>query len=137
MTHATSGGPAPSDADARFDRTVDRWFRDRLALQPELGTYHGIHEHDHRLSSGTREQVEAETAFHRAAVDEMGRFGSDELSADRALDRDLLVHEARLYLHELEERQGWRAASNAAQHIGNALFPIFTRDYAPLAERLE
>jgi uncharacterized protein (DUF885 family) len=134
---AASGAPGPSDADARFDRTVDRWFRERLALQPELGTYHGMHEHDHRLSGGTREQVEAEAAFHRATIGEMERFGSDELSPDRALDRDLLVHEARLYLHELEERRGWRAASNAAQHIGNALFPIFTRDYAPLAERLE
>ena len=137
MIHATPGAADRSDADARFDRTVERWFRERLDLQPELGTYHGIHEHDHRLSAGTREQVEAETAFHHAAIDEMERFGSDELSADRALDRDLLVHEARLYLHELEERQGWRAASNAAQHVGDALFPIFTRDYAPLAERLE
>jgi uncharacterized protein (DUF885 family) len=137
LTQAASGASTPSDADARFDRTVDRWFRDRLALQPELGTYHGIHEHDHRLSGGTREQVEAEIAFHRSAIGEMERFASDDLSVDRALDRDLLVHEARLYLHELEERRGWRAASNAAQHIGDALFPIFTRDYAPLAERLE
>jgi uncharacterized protein (DUF885 family) len=137
LIHAASGAPASSDADARFDRTVERWFRDRLALQPELGTYHGIHEHDHRLSGGTREQFDAETAFHTAAIGEMERFGPDDLSPDRALDRDLLIHEARLYLHELEERQGWRAVSNAAQHIGDALFPIFTRDYAPLAERLE
>jgi uncharacterized protein (DUF885 family) len=126
-----------SDADARFDRTIDRWFRDRLALQPELGTYHGIHEHDHRLAAGGREQVEAEVAFHRAAVAEMERFDLSTLSADRALDRDLLIHEARLDLHELEERRGWRAVSNGAQHIGDALFPIFTRDYAPLPQRLE
>jgi uncharacterized protein (DUF885 family) len=131
MTHGLT------DADARFDRTIDRWFRDRLALQPELGTYHGIHEHDHRLAGGTREQVEAEVAFHRAAVAEMGRFDSSDLSADRTLDRDLLIHEARLDLHELEERRGWRAVSNAAQHVGDALFPIFSRDYAPLPQRLE
>ena len=137
MTNAAPGAPAPSDSDARFDRTVERWFRERLALQPELGTYHGIHEHDHRLSGGTREQFQAEAAFHRAAIVEIERFDPDDLSSDRALDRDLLIHEARLYLHELEERQGWRAASNAAQRIGDALFPIFTRDYAPLAERLE
>jgi uncharacterized protein (DUF885 family) len=89
------------------------------------------------VSDGTREQFDAQAAFHHAAIAEMERFGSDQLSPDRALDRDLLIHEARLYLHELEERQAWRAVSNAAQHIGDALFPIFTRDYAPLADRLE
>lgn len=128
---------ALTDADARFDRTIERWFRERLALQPELGTYYGIHEHDHRLADGTREQVEAEVAFHRAAVAEMERFDPSDLSNDRSLDRDLLIHEARLELHELEERRGWRAVSNAAQHVGDALFPIFTRDYAPLPQRLE
>jgi uncharacterized protein (DUF885 family) len=135
MIHAATGAHA-SDVDARFDRIVERWFRDRLELQPELGTYHGVHDHDDRLSGGTREQIQAEVAFHRAAMAEMERVDPSELSADRALDRDLLNHEARLSLHELEERRSWRAASNAAQHIGDALFPIFTRDYAPLAERL-
>jgi uncharacterized protein (DUF885 family) len=136
MTHAASEADT-SDADARFDRTIDRWFRERLALQPTLGTYHGIHDHDRRLPGGTREQVEAEVAFHRAAVAEMERFVSSDLSADRALDRDLLIHEARLDLHELEDRRGWEAVSNAARDVGDALFPIFTRDYAPLAQRLE
>jgi uncharacterized protein (DUF885 family) len=135
MTHVATGAGV-SDADARFDRIVERWFRERLELQPELGTYHGIHDRDDRLSGGTREQVEAETAFHRAAVAEMDRVDPSDLSADRALDRDLLIHEARLILHELEERKTWNRASNAAQHVGDALFPIFTRDYAPLAERL-
>ncbi len=135
MTDVATGAGL-SDADARFDRIVERWFRDRLELQPELGTYHGIHDRDDRLSGGTREQVEAETAFHRAAVAEMERLDSSDLSADRALDRDLLIHEAMIILHELEERKTWSRASNAAQHVGDALFPIFTRDYAPLGERL-
>jgi uncharacterized protein (DUF885 family) len=126
-----------SDADARFDRTIERWFRDRLALSPEMATYHGIHEHDAELSSGRAEQMEAEAAFHRAAIAEMERFDPGELSADHALDRDLLVHEAKLALHELTERRTWAGATNAAEHIGDALFPIFSRDYAPLPDRLE
>jgi uncharacterized protein (DUF885 family) len=126
-----------SDADARFDRTVERWFRDMLAMDPEQATYVGVHDHDHRLSDGTREQIEQQAAFHKAAIDEMKRFSTDDLSAERALDRDLVIHEARLALHQLTERREWAGSSRAAEHIGNALFPIFTRDYAPLAERLE
>ena len=127
---------APSDADARFDRTIDRWFRQMLELDPEGATYLGIHDHDDRLADGTREQVEALVAFHRDAIGEMERFPAGDLTADRALDRDLVIHEARLAIHQLVERRDWAGSSRGAEHIGNALFPIFTRDYAPLDERL-
>jgi uncharacterized protein (DUF885 family) len=129
--------PAISDADARFNRTVERWFRSLLTLDPEEATYVGIHDHDHRLSNGTREHVEEQAAFHRAAMDEMERFPADDLSADRALDRELVIHESRLALHQLTERRQWAGSTQGAEHIGNALFPIFTRDYAPLPDRLE
>jgi uncharacterized protein (DUF885 family) len=126
-----------SDADARFDRTVERWFRDTLDMDPEGATYLGVHDHDHRLADGTREHVERQVAFHRAAIDEMERLPGDDLSNDRALDRDLVIHEGRLAVHQLTERRDWAGSSRAAEHIGNALFPLFTRDFAPLAERLE
>ncbi len=125
-----------SDADARFDRTVERWFRELLALDPEEATYLGVHDHDDRLSSGTREAIEEEAAFHRASREEMERFDAGDLSQDRALDRDLLIHEARLSEFELTEHRLWAGSSRAAEHIGNALFPLFTRDFAPLADRL-
>jgi uncharacterized protein (DUF885 family) len=126
-----------SDADARFDRTMSRWFRDLLALDPETATFVGIHEHDHRLSEGGRANVEAELAFHRSSLAEMERFDASELSADRALDRDLVIHESRLAAFQLAERRTWAGATRAAEHIGNALFPLYTRDFAPLPERMD
>jgi uncharacterized protein (DUF885 family) len=128
---------ANSDADARFDRAVERWFRGLLELDPEGATYVGVHDHDHRLSSGTREHIEQQAAFHGAAAEEMERFPADDLSPARALDRELVIHESRLSHHLLTERRQWAGSSRAAEHIGNALFPMFTRDYAPLEQRLE
>jgi uncharacterized protein (DUF885 family) len=128
---------APSDADARFDRTVERWFREMLDMDPEQATYLGIHDHDHRLADGTREQIERQVSFHRAAIAEMERLPADDLSPERVLDRDLVIHESQLAVHQLTERRQWAGSSRAAEHIGNALFPIFTRDYAPLPERME
>ena len=125
-----------ADAEARFDRTISRWFRDLLEMDPEQATYLGIHDHDHRLSDGGRDHVDHELAFHRATIAEMERFDTEELSPDRALDRDLVIHESRLAAFQLAERRSWAGASNAAEHLGNALFPIFTRDYAPLPTRL-
>lgn len=125
-----------ADADARFDRTIERWFRDQLAMRPETATYFGIHEHDADLASGAPGEIDREVAFARGAIAEMERFIPDELSSERALDRDLVVHQARLQLHELTERKSWAGASDGAEHIGEALFPLFTRDFAPLADRI-
>lgn len=127
---------SPSDADARFDRTIERWFRDRLAIEPEVATYLGIHDHDDQLSSGSREQVDHEVAFLRGSITELERFTPDELSTDRLLDRDLALHQARLGLFQLTERRAWAGRSDAAEHIGDALFPLFARDFSPLSERL-
>jgi uncharacterized protein (DUF885 family) len=127
---------APSDADARFDRTVDRWFRDQLAMRPEYATFFGIHDHDADLSSGGRDAVDEEITFYRRTIDEMSAIDPTELSSERALDRDLAIHQARLGLFWLTEYRPWAGSSGGAEHIGEALFPLFTRDFAPLPDRL-
>ena len=127
----------PAEADARFDRTIDRWFRDQLSLRPETATFLGVHDHDAELSPGGRDGIEAEVDFYRRTIDELSAIDPGELSPERALDRDLAIHQARLGLYWQTEYRPWGGASQAAGHIGEALFPLFTRDFAPLAERLE
>jgi uncharacterized protein (DUF885 family) len=122
--------------DTRFDELVERWFRERLELQPEWATYLGIHEHDHRLSPGGQEGIERDIAFTTAAMAAMETFNPSDLSPNRALDRDLILHEGRLNLFELTERRSWQGRSDGAEAIGGALFPLFTRDFAPAAERM-
>ena len=126
----------PSDADARFDRTVDRWFRDQLAAHPETATFLGIHDHDADLSAGGRDAVDGDIAFYERTIGEFSAIDGAELSQERALDRDLALHQARLNHYWLTEYRQWSGASEGAGHIGEALFPLFTRDFAPLPERL-
>ena len=128
---------ASSDADARFDRTIDRWFRDQLALHPEYATHFGIHDHDGDLAPGGRDVVDEEVAFFRRSIDELSGIDPGELSAERALDRDLAIHQARLGLLWATEYRPWAGSSGGAEHIGEALFPLFTRDFAPLQDRLD
>ncbi len=127
---------APSDADARFDRTIDRWFRDQVAMHPEVATFFGLHDHDGELSRGGRDAIDEEVAFYRRTIDELSAVDPGELTPERALDRDLAVHQARLGILWQTEYRTWAGSSEAAEHIGEALFPLFTRDFAPLSERL-
>ena len=127
---------ASSDADARFDRTIDRWFRDQLEMRPETATFFGLHDHDSDLSVGGRDAVDDEVAFYRRTIDELSSIDADELSAERSLDRDLAIHQARLGLFWLTEYRPWAGSSQGAADLGGALFPLFTRDFAPLSERL-
>ena len=127
---------APSDADARFDRTIDRWFRDQITMRPEVATFFGLHEHDGELSSGGRDAIDEEIEFFRRTIDDLSAIDPSELTGERALDRDLAIHQARLGLFWQTEYRDWAGSSGAAGYIGEALFPLFTRDFAPLAERL-
>jgi len=127
---------APSDADARFDRTIDRWFRDQVAMHPEIATFFGLHDHDGELSSGSRDAIDEEVAFYRRTIDELSAVDPGELTPERALDRDLAIHQARLATFWQTEYRTWAGSSEAAGQIGEALFPLFTRDFAPLTERI-
>jgi uncharacterized protein (DUF885 family) len=129
--------PTVSDADARFDRTIDRWFRDQVAMRPETATYLGLHDHDAELSRGGREAIDEEVEFYARTIEELSTIDPTDLTPDRQLDRDLAIHQARLGHFWLSEYRPWQGSSEAAGHVGEALFPLFTRDFAPLAERLE
>jgi uncharacterized protein (DUF885 family) len=128
---------ATTEVDTRFDRTIDRWFRDQLALSPEIATFLGLHDHDGDLSSGGRDAVDEEVALYRRAIDELSSMDGAELTPERSLDRDLAIHQARLGIFWQTEYRPWAGTSDAAENIGEALFPLFTRDFAPLAVRLE
>ena len=126
----------PTDADARFDRTIDRWFREQLTARPEVATFFGIHDHDGDLADAGRDAIDEEVAFYERTIAELSAVDTGELTPDRALDRDLAIHQARLGHFWLTEYRPWAGSSEAAGQIGEAIFPLFTRDFAPLSERL-
>ena len=87
--------------------------------------------------TGGRDAIDEEVGFYRRTIDEMSAIDPTELTAERALDRDLAIHQARLGLFWSTEYRPWAGSSGGAEHIGEALFPLFTRDFAPLPDRLD
>ena len=58
------------------------------------------------------------------------------LSPEARFERDLELHHVRLRIFRAETLRIWERRSTGTSGVGDSLFPLFTRDFAPLAERL-
>jgi uncharacterized protein (DUF885 family) len=132
--------PAPAAArgpldDALYDLVETRFSR-LVRDDPVFGTAIGMHADDDLLGDGSRDQVLAELEAersHLAAVEALDPAG---LSVEARFERDLEIHNLRRAILETDVIRTWERRSFAADHVGDALFLLFARDHAPLAERL-
>src|SRR3954466_8492100 len=130
---ASGGEPGP--LDARFYDLVEDRFRRIPADNPLAATYLGIHTEDHRLGDGSRDAVVAELAAERAHLATLEALDPSGLSADARLERDLEIHNVRRAIFDTDVVRTWERRSTALDVIGDALFLVFARDFAPLEER--
>jgi uncharacterized protein (DUF885 family) len=125
--------------DAMFDRLADRYYNDIVyRYDPVSGTQAGFHQYDPLLMSGTRSEVQAETAALHSFEAEVSGFDARGLSPFVAADRDLLLSQIRGQLLELETIRPWEKNPDLySSGAAGAIFVIMSRNYAPPAERLK
>ncbi len=134
LTRPRADVPGPLDGRL-FDLVEDR-FRRLLRDHPSFATYAGIHTEDHRLGDGTRDAVEQEIADERNHLAAIEAIDPDELSPLGRFERELEIHNLRRGLFDAEIHRVWERRSTAMDSVGDALFGLFARDFAPLPERL-
>src|SRR6058998_2824038 len=126
-------GMPDAEVDALAKEVVD-WY---IEWNPIFATYVGIHDHDHRLPIGTydaelEERARVKEFLHRVeAIDRTG------LSAGKRVDLGNLRNVFRIWIFEPEEIGTWQSMPRGAQTVGDALFPLFMRSFAPLPRRLD
>lgn len=130
--------PAPDAGplDERFYDLVEARVRRLLRDHPPLATYLGIHTYDDRLGDGSRDAVEGELAAERAHLAAVEALDPAGLSPSVRFERDLELHNLRRSIFDLEVVRLWERRSTAIDAVGDALFSVFARDFAPLRERL-
>ena len=127
----------PGPLDDHFYDLVEERFKRRVEEEPTWATYLGIHAWDDRLPDPSRERMLADIEADRAYVATIEAIDDAGLSPEARFERDLELHHTRLRLFRANDIRIWERRSNAAAAIGDALFPLFTRDFAPLEERLQ
>ena len=128
--------PEEGPLDAKFWDLVETHFRDAIRKHPILATYIGIHDYDGELGDGSRDAVEQDIADARKQLAELEAFDPAALSESVRFERELAIHNVRRELFDSEVHRVWERRSTAMDGVGDALFSIFARDFAPLAERL-
>ena len=120
-----------------FGDRVDAFLDATFALDPLFATRVGNHAHDSswpELSAAGRERRLAFAADWSAAF---AAFGDDELSADERIDRDVLLGElASQTFGDSELREDAWSPMWWVYVIGEGLFGLLAREFAPLADRL-
>ncbi|HEX2626111.1 MAG TPA: DUF885 domain-containing protein [Candidatus Limnocylindrales bacterium] len=146
MTNRSFGGveltraPAaaqPGPLDDQLYDLVEARFRRVVEEEPTWATYLGIHEWDDQLPDPARERVLADIESDRAHVAALEAMDAGALSPEARFERELELHHVRLRIYRAETLRIWERRSTGAAALGDALFPLFTRDFAPLEERIE
>ena len=120
---------------SEFADRIDAFLTEYFALQPTFATASGEHRHDDRWPDLTEAGRQARLGF-------VDRWQTDlrdleDLSADEAIDRDLIVMELeaqRFADTELRE-ETWNPL-DWVYLLGDGLFGLVAREFAPLATRL-
>ncbi|GAB4283420.1 MAG: DUF885 domain-containing protein [Candidatus Rifleibacteriota bacterium] len=120
-----------------FAKTADHFYRELLSRNPLSATWLGEHTFDGLLPETGAEAVEKNIAFLREMRDAFSSLPEAELSVDERLDRDIAINFANNQLFLDEDLQRWKMGRDLAMNIGDTLFLLFVRDFAPLHNRVE
>jgi uncharacterized protein (DUF885 family) len=126
----------PGPLDDRLYDLVEARFRRLLRDNPIIATVVGIHTEDERLGDASRDAVLQELADERAHLAAVEALDPTGLSAEAQFERELEIHNLRRVIFDTDVHRVWERRSTAMDAIGTALFLVFARDFAPLAERL-
>jgi len=128
--------PTAGPLDGALWDLIEADFRRMIEIHPIFGTYLGIHDGDGRLDDATRDAVVQDMSDATRLLREVEAIDPAGLSEGVRLERELALHNLRRELFDLEIHRVWERRSTAMDQVGDALFSVFARDYAPLAERL-
>ncbi|MGZ6260011.1 MAG: DUF885 domain-containing protein [Candidatus Limnocylindrales bacterium] len=123
--------------DGRLEELVRARFEALMEQHPVSATFLGIHAYDTQLGSRSREAIEGEIADDRRFVAELEAIDPSGLSASAAFEREIALLGARRGLFDDDVHRLWERRASAMDEVGDGVFSLFARDFAPLAERLE
>ncbi len=125
------------DSAKRFEKLTRDFFRDWVHRHPLLGTALGFHdEFDDKMPDGSLEKELADHKFLHHALSEFEKTDPRKLAPVQAVERDAAIHMIRNWIFDREELRMWESSPEAPHVLGQSIFQVLSRNYAPLQQRM-
>ena len=126
-------------ADEKFEKLKEEVFRRFFEENPVFASYLGLHEpFDYQLPKGDTGHVLENLKILEESVKRMKEtIDYNTLSDANKIDWHVLEKAVEANRFDFYERRQHERDPDAFDVIGGALFPMITRDYAPLEKRIE
>jgi uncharacterized protein (DUF885 family) len=135
---STFGRPADEQkSGSPFAAFVDEYFDAYFTWRPAEGTAAGLHQYDTKLEDRSAGAVAGRIAELKKLLQQLTRLRSGKLTADEAIDAEVLAGSLRAELMDLEILQNWR--KNPMGYISTpagAIDGLMKRNFAPATDRL-
>lgn len=132
---AASCTTAPPPQDAEFVDVANRYVEGFLERYPEHATSLGDHRYDDRLNDYTADAVADGIAWNKRYLQSLEAIEPARLSAVNAVDFEILSNEIRYSIWSAEKlrEHEWNPMRYG---VGDALYSLLAREFAPLEQRL-
>ncbi len=136
LAYAGCGGGA--DENAKFEKLAKRYYREYFRANPTYATWAGEHRYDRDLDDVSREASDARLESAKSYLTRLDGVERAELSPDNRIDAELLANNIRLDILLYEDMR--TIETNPMLYttlLGNSIYYLMARDFAPLDERLD
>jgi uncharacterized protein (DUF885 family) len=122
-------------SDAAFVETANAFIAKLVEMNPEYATGLGDHRYDGKLNDRSMAGIGVQTKVAREYLDRLSKIDSGTLSEVNAIDYSILKLNLERMIFENEElkEHEWNPLY---YNMGNAIYSLVARDFAPLSERL-
>jgi hypothetical protein len=120
-----------------FKSVSDLFYREFVSRNPVTASWMGDHQFDGHLPEIGAGAIEHNISFLREMRHNFSSLPENELSIDERIDREAILQFIDQQLFWDEDLCRWKLGRDLAMHIGDSIFLLFARDYAPLTDRVQ
>jgi uncharacterized protein (DUF885 family) len=125
------------DQTKRLEKLEKDFFKEWLHRNPLQGTSLGFHDdYDDKMPDGSLDRQLDDIKFLQHTLAEFERIDAKKLTPLQAVNRDFAIHLLKNWIFDRDVLRFWETQPEAPTVLGQAIFQILSRNYAPLGQRM-